>query len=387
MARSLANVDIGNDTFLNWIVQTNKLLDALTNEVITVSTLAPGGNSVVANTTGNAQLLGIFGSNTLVATDGLRGGNVSTAAELSIVSNATVTASYLRVGANVQLNTTSVSVGNTATNIIANSSTLTIGANVAVNTTLFFVGNSSVNGTINSSTIAIPTGNYSLGVNVGANVNLTTTYINIGNSTVNIFSNSVTLVAANSTQYGVVNSTAIFHTTKISAGSNVNINTTSFSAGNTTSNVVMTANLVSVSNVANLTSTALTIGNTVITSSGITADNIMVSGGVVDIQTASNSNIGTSLVTPQLVFTFAKATYSSAKITGQVKATGNTQTSEMVLAHDGTSAYLTVYGTVSSPLGADLGDYSASINGANVELKFLQTIASSSVKVVAHLIK
>ena len=386
MARSLANVDIGNDTFLNWIVQTNKLLDALTNEIITVSTLAPGGNSVVANTTGNAQLLGIFGSNTLVATDGLRGGNVSTAAELSIVSNATVTASYLRVGANVQLNTTSVSVGNTTTNIIANSSTLTIGANVAVNTTLFFVGNSSVNGTINSSTIAIPTGNYSLGVNVGANVNLTTTDINIGNSTVNIFSNSVTLVAANSTQYGVVNSTAIFHTTKISAGSNVNINTTSFSAGNTTSNVVMTANLVSVSNVANLTSTALTIGNTVINSSAITTDTVMVSG-VVDIQAASNSNIGTSLVTPQLVFTFAKATYSSAKITSQVKATGNTQTSEMVLAHDGTSAYLTVYGTVSSPLGADLGDYSASINGANVELKFLQTIASSSVKVVAHLIK
>lgn len=386
MARGLSNVDISTDTFLNWIVQTNKLLDAFSYEAITVSTLAPGGNGIVANTTGNAQLLGVFGSNTLVATDGLRGGNVLTSSELSIISNATVTASYLRVGANVQLNTTSVSVGNTSTNVIANSSTVSVGANVSLNTTALFIGNTSTNGVINSTTIAIAVGNYSNGVNVGSNVNLTTSYIQVGNSTTNISGNSTSITVANATQYGTINTSVIYHTSNVAVGSNVFITTTAYTAGNSTANAIVASNLVSLSNTANLTSVALTIGNTVANSISTASDSFLVNS-IATIQAISNSNIGTSLVTPVTIFTFAKDTYSSAKITGQVKSTGNTQTSEMVLAHDGTNAYLTVYGTVASPLNADLGDYSVSINGANAELKFQQTVANSAVKILAHLIK
>jgi len=389
MSRSLANVDITTDTFLGWIVQTNKALDALTNEVITVSTLAAGGNGTVANTTGNAQLLGVFGSNTLVATDGLRGGNVLTSAELSIVSNTTVTGTYLRVGANVQLNAISVSVGNTETNVIANSSTLTIGANLVVNTSSLQIGNTTVNNYQNSSIIQVS--------NTSGIANVTATSFAIGTTLANSTVVSTTGVSASYANIsGQTNTVTLYVTTSANVGvfgttNGAYVNTTTINIGNTSSNVRMTGNLVSVSNSANLTSTTLTIGTTTVNSTSANVVTLTTNNAVFntdyEIQVVANSNIGVTTGSPLLIYSFPKATYSSAKLICQVKNTGNTQTSEMVLAQDLTDAYLTVYGTVVSPSGANLGSFSVGINNANVELKFSQSIASSATKVVAHLIK
>ena len=106
------------------------------------------------------------------------------------------------------------------------------------------------------------------------------------------------------------------------------------------------------------------------------------------IQVVANSNIGTSTSTPLLVYSFPKATYSGAKITAAIKTpTGNTQFSEMVLAHNTVDSYVTVYATVASPPAANAGFFSTAINNANVELSFQQSSATSSVKIVAHLIK
>jgi hypothetical protein len=72
----------------------------------------------------------------------------------------------------------------------------------------------------------------------------------------------------------------------------------------------------------------------------------------------------------------------------QVK-NGNTQLSELVLAHDGgLNAFVTTYGTVASNGGASpLGTFIANTDTANVNLYLVQTVANSAVKVVAHLIK
>jgi hypothetical protein len=107
------------------------------------------------------------------------------------------------------------------------------------------------------------------------------------------------------------------------------------------------------------------------------------------IEVTSNGNLGVTTGSPLLVYSFPKATYSSAKITAQVKNSSNTitQINEIVLAHDGTDSYITVYATVASPLGGNNGIYSVAINNANVELKFTQTSASSNAKIIAHLIK
>lgn len=70
------------------------------------------------------------------------------------------------------------------------------------------------------------------------------------------------------------------------------------------------------------------------------------------------------------------------------------QMSEMVIAHDGTNAYISVYGVISSPYDAanstsPLGTFSAQINNISndVEVLMSQIISNSAVKVVAHLIK
>ena len=107
------------------------------------------------------------------------------------------------------------------------------------------------------------------------------------------------------------------------------------------------------------------------------------------IVVGSNTNIGSNTTDPQRVFSFPKGTYSSAKITAQVKTVNdaNTQINEIVLAHDTTTSFLTVYGTVSSPLNSNLGVFSTAINTANVELYLLQSTANTKIKVVAHLIK
>jgi hypothetical protein len=118
-------------------------------------------------------------------------------------------------------------------------------------------------------------------------------------------------------------------------------------------------------------------------------------GGNVQIQNnytivvTSNTNLGTNIVTKQNVFTFSTSNYSSAKITAQVKSFvgSNTQINEIVLAHDTITSYLTVYGSVSSPLNSNLGSFTTSINTGTVSLEFLQSAANSSVTIVAHLIK
>lgn len=79
-----ANVSTSADTFNDWITKTNQIATALANTVVTA-------NSTLGVTVGNAYVNGIFSSNTLVATEGLRGGNNSTSnlvtISLGFVSN------------------------------------------------------------------------------------------------------------------------------------------------------------------------------------------------------------------------------------------------------------------------------------------------------------
>lgn len=109
------------------------------------------------------------------------------------------------------------------------------------------------------------------------------------------------------------------------------------------------------------------------------------------IEVKSNTNIGATVGLVS-IYSFPKATYSSGKLMVQVKNAGNTQISEMLIAHDNTTAYVTVYGTVASPNAANgsvspLGTFLANVNGTNIDLLINQTIASSAVKIVANLIK
>ena len=81
--------------------------------------------------------------------------------------------------------------------------------------------------------------------------------------------------------------------------------------------------------------------------------------------------------------TFAGGTYRSAKYIMQVDdGSGNYETREALVVHDGTTAYITEYAMVYT--GSDLiGDASVTMSGNNVLLQYTPTSGSATVKVIA----
>ena len=135
-----------------------------------------GGFTYNANTphmvlTGNTRNFGIGNSNPLhkISVEG----SARFAGNTDVIGTANVSTA-LNIGANVNLSTSSLNIGNSSINVFANSSQITIGTFSVNSSVLTLVGVINTN-TANVSTL----------VNVGANVNITPTYISVGNSTIN----------------------------------------------------------------------------------------------------------------------------------------------------------------------------------------------------------
>jgi hypothetical protein len=136
---------------------------------------------------------------------------------------------------------------------------------------------------------------------------------------------------------------------------------------------------------------AVSLANTLSVSGAVSVNNTVTIKTDYTLDVGSNTNVGANVTHPQLVYRFPKTDFSSAKLTVQVKNGTNTQISEIVIAHNNSNAYLTVYGTVSSPPSGNasplLATFEANLNSANVDLLIIQTQASSAVKIAGHLIK
>ena len=256
MARQVANVDIITDSFEIWLLQTNELLNAFSTEIITANTTyANTGNNTIART---AQLWGTFGSNNVVVTTALRGGNVNgLSANLVITTNATA---YVAADAGIRvlagnstsnsyLNPVGVYLGLGSANTFANSTAIITQSSSIVNTnispTLIQIANST--STANITPISFRTGIFqanTIEMQVGANLVANATSLYVGNSSVNsvhtqaqsTLANSVhsTLITqekvliGNSTINALANSTLI---TIANSTSSANIDPISFKTG------------------------------------------------------------------------------------------------------------------------------------------------------------
>lgn len=366
MSKQVSNVDIITDSWENALLLLNSLLHSMSTEIVTANTTyANTGNNSVSRT---AQLWGTFGANTLVVSNVLRGGNVNGQfANLVIstntqVSNATASNVNLLIANSTSfsyVNPTGVYAGNTTANASLGVNAIIIQSNSTVNTnitpTQIFVGNSTSSANIGPTSFrtGLFVGN-TTAVGVGANVIANSSVLSITGTDTSSVLTSIHLKIGNST----VNSTS---------------NATLFHVTNSTST-------------ASLSPTTLTVGNTVATTNTLNISSDY------RIEVSSNTNIGAGTGTPIKVYSFTKADWSSGKFEVQIKNTGNTQITEMILAHDGTDAYVSIYGTVASPAAGNtsvspLGTFTANVNNANVDLLLSQTSSSSAVKVVAHLIK
>lgn len=186
----------GTDTFQNWIDETNNLLGDMATVVVTTAATTTGGQ-----TSGNAAITGILSANTMVATDGLRGGTVSTSGPLSVVSNTTFTANTTISGNTLTVNSPVV--------VFSSSSDITSSGNVVLN-------GSTKSLTIDKQTIAISSNNFTLSSN-NATLTLTNPLSIVGN--VNFTGNTEAreVTANNVTVTNNVNAANMTLTTKITS--------------------------------------------------------------------------------------------------------------------------------------------------------------------------
>ena len=95
--------------------------------------------------------------------------------------------------------------------------------------------------------------------------------------------------------------------------------------------------------------------------------------------------VGTSAT---VIDSFAKATYRSAKyiVTISNSGTGEYETTEVLVLHNGTTAQRTQFGTMHTG-SASLGSVSVAVNGANVELSYTGVATGNAVKLQTSYIK
>lgn len=185
-----ANVE-ATDTFASWIDTTNSLVYDMGTVVLTSVTQPQPNVTVGGYTTGNAHLEGIFSANTVVVSNGLRGGSVSTGGDLTIVSNTIFSESPLvRISANTD-NFTVNSNNTTFTSNVAIDSTKTVlisAANTTINAGQLFVRTSSeFTGTrvdIDGTTFDVTSNTIVTAASLNANVDVITLGFNASDSLV-----------------------------------------------------------------------------------------------------------------------------------------------------------------------------------------------------------
>jgi uncharacterized protein involved in tellurium resistance len=344
-------------------------------------------SSATANIEPNAFRTGIFTANTIQISLGANvTANATNGGTIQVTGTATI--------GNTAANSTGVFVGNSL-----NSSQLTSvrfftaeGSNtVLANTRIVSIANSTSTSNVTPTgfSAGIVTANQTT-VAVGANVFANATAVFVGNATFTTTVGNGSITASANLTITPTSHLVVVGAATVS--SNVALANTLSVTGNTTlSNTLAVTGATTLANTLAVTGGA-TLSNTLAVTGPTTHANIVTfkSDHVVDV--FANGNLGATTGSDLLVFEYPKSEYSSAKLLIQLKNAGNTQISEVLLAHDNSSAQLTTYGTVSSPAAANsgvslLGTFSANVATANVRVYVNQTRSSTAAKVVAQFIK
>jgi hypothetical protein len=205
-----------------------------------------------------------------------------------------------------------------------------------------------------------------------------------GNSNITITSNG------NISMFTTGNSTAQLVVT--SSGANIpgtanvvgNLSTGNANLGNLASANYFTGTLTTASQ-PNVTSLGTLTGLAV--NGNITANYVNYNNGL----TSNRTNVAVT-TTATVIDQFAPATFRTAKYTISASSGNGYQSVETLLVHDGTNAYITIYGSISSNASGDPVDITANINGVSGNVTLYATANSSisataNVNVVAQYIK
>jgi len=173
---------------------------------------------------------------------------------------------------------------------------------------------------------------------------------------------------------GAINSTGLINTT-----GNVSAATVIAGQFNTTGNVLAAAVVAGA-----VTSTGTVTAGNIIPSADDVYNigspisqwkNIYISGEVVS--TSANTTIS-SVAVATTVDSYDKTTYRTAKYIVQAERSTDYESYEVLVTHNGTTAYRTTYGIITT--GNTLGNLSATVSGSNVLLQYTADYANTIVR-------
>lgn len=218
------------------------------------------------------------------------------------------------------------------------------------------------NGTSN---VSIPTTNGNVNTSVGGSANVlvvTATGANIAG----------TLNATGNANVGNIGATNGVFTNISGNGSSLSAisgaNVTGQVANALVAGTVYTAAQPNITSVGTLTSVAVT-GNA-------TVGNILLNGGIESNRT--NVSVSTSAT---VIDQFAPATYRTAKYVISASSVDGYQSVETLLIHDGTTSYITVYGSISSNASVDIVEISSNLDGVSGNIRVYATSANATATV------
>ena len=107
----------------------------------------------------------------------------------------------------------------------------------------------------------------------------------------------------------------------------------------------------------------------------VTAGNVALNGGL----TSNRSNV--SVTSNTVIDQFNPSTFRTAKYVISASGDNGYQSVETLLVHDGSSAYITIYGSICSNVTADIVDISSNINGASGNVSVYATASGANTKV------
>lgn len=382
-------------------------------------------NGTVFSIANTAVTTGTYGNGDAVATF-----TVNQQGQLTSAVNTTITANAGNLSGTILKSTvvtSSLETVGTLSNLTSNGTVNFIGAS---NVSLGAVGNLHIVGGTNGqylqtdgsnnlswstiSTSSITNGNSNVSVAANGNVTIAA----VGNTTMTITGTGVNVAG-----YANISGNLVAGNIPVISSGNSNITITSnanishFVAGNATSQLTVTstgANIAGYANVVgNISAGNINAGNLLtanyfagtlttaaqpnITSTG-TLTGLAVNGNInvnyVNFNnglTSNRTNVAVT-TTATVIDQFAPATFRTAKYTISASSGNGYQSVETLLVHDGTNAYITIYGSISSNASGDPVDITANINGVSGNVTLYATANSSisataNVNVVAQYIK
>jgi len=263
---------------------------------------------------------------------------------------------------------------------------------VTINSSGISNGTSNVNiPTVNGNVNITSAGNTTM-VITGTGVNVAGTLNATGNANVGNLGTAQVLASANVTAPQLISNIAVgtapFIVTSTTQVANLNV-ATAGTAGTVTTNaqpnITSVGTLTSLDVTGNITGGNITtagtanVGTLIVTGAttfgNLTANYVALNNGL----TSNRSNV--VVTTNTVVDQFAPSTFRTAKYIISASGDDGFQSVETLLVHDGTTAYITIYGSICSNNTADIIELSSNINGVSGNVAVYATGSSANLKV------